>query len=116
MFNGLICIFEEVSSLSIYKTIRQTVQDNLPNCRIVLFGSRARGNDDRFSDYDLLIITPQTFTPKEKVLWSTRLDKAIIKAIQAPVDLVLSSEEEIRWQNELPGHIVRTAMREGVAL
>jgi predicted nucleotidyltransferase len=105
-----------VDSTLIYKTIRQTVLANLPGSRVVLFGSRARGDGDRFSDYDLLIITPSTFTPKEKTHWSTRLDKAIIKAIQIPVDLLLSSEDEIRGQKELPGHIIRTALREGITL
>jgi len=46
----------------------------------------------------------------------TKLDRAIIKAIKVPVDLLLSSEEEIIWQQKLPGHIIRTALREGVAL
>ncbi len=101
---------------STYETIRQTVLANLPDSRIVLFGSHARGDAGRYSDYDLLIITPSVFTPKEKIDWSTRLDRAIIKAIKAPVDLLFSSEEEISWQRELPGHIVRTALREGIVL
>ncbi|HWZ35351.1 MAG TPA: nucleotidyltransferase domain-containing protein [Mucilaginibacter sp.] len=105
-----------MDSLAIYKTIRETVQSNLPDSRVVLFGSRAKGNHDHLSDYDLLVITSSNFTPQEKIQWSTRLDRAIIKAIKAPVDLLLSSEEEIKWQRELPGHIVRTALREGIAL
>lgn len=105
-----------MESLAIYKTIKETIQSNLPESRVVLFGSRARGNHDHLSDYDLLVITPSNFTPQEKVRWSTRLDRAIIKAIKVPVDLLLSSEDEIKWQRELPGHIVRTALREGIAL
>jgi predicted nucleotidyltransferase len=105
-----------VNSATIYNKIRQTVLSYLPGARILLFGSRARGDQDRFSDYDLLIITPTTFTPQEKIFWSSRLDRAIVGAIKAPVDLLLNSEEEIRQKQELPGHIIRSAIREGVAL
>jgi uncharacterized protein len=105
-----------VTNSAIYKKIRETVQSTLPGSRVLLFGSRARGEEDRFSDYDLLVITSHTFSPKEKIYWSTRIDRAIIDAIRIPIDLLLSSEEEVRQQQELPGHIIRTAIREGIAL
>lgn len=105
-----------MSSSAIYKKIRQTVQANLPGSRVVLFGSRARGEQDKFSDYDLLIITPLTFTSTEKIHWSTLLDRAITENVRIPIDLLLSSEEEVRQSQELPGHIIRSAVREGIAL
>jgi predicted nucleotidyltransferase len=105
-----------MDSSAIYKTIRETVLANLPGSRVLLFGSRARGEQDRFSDYDLLVITPQTFAPREKIRLSTLLDRAIVNAIKAPVDLLLNSEEEVREKQDLPGHVVRTAIREGIIL
>jgi predicted nucleotidyltransferase len=105
-----------VDRLEIYKTIRQIVEFNLPGSRVVLFGSHARGDQDRFSDYDLLIITQSTFTSKERIYWSTLLDRAIVTAINAPIDLLLNSEEEVVEKQQLPGHIIRSAMREGIAL
>lgn len=105
-----------MNSSAIYNTIKGTVQGCLPGARIVLFGSHARGDQDHYSDYDLLIITPKTLTPQEKIQWSTRLDRAIVKAIKAPVDLILNSDEEILQKQELPGHIVRSAIREGITL
>ncbi len=101
---------------AVYDTIRKTVQAYLPGSRILLFGSHARGDQDLHSDYDLLIITPETFTPEEKIYWNSKLDRAIVDAIRAPVDILLNSEEEIREKQELPGHIIRSAVREGVAL
>jgi len=89
---------------------------NLPGSRVLLFGSRARGDHDCFSDYDLLVITPQTITPKEKIYWSTRLDRAIVENVNIPIDLLLNSEEEVRQKQELPGHIIRSVMREGIVL
>jgi predicted nucleotidyltransferase len=105
-----------MNTSAVYKQIRQTVHDCLPGARILLFGSRARGDGDSYSDYDLLIITPETFTPQEKIKWSSRLDRAIVKAIKAPVDLLLNSEEEVSQKQELPGHIIRLAVKEGIAL
>ncbi len=105
-----------MNSNLIYDKIRNTVKSCLPDARVMLFGSRARGDADRHSDYDLLIITPKTFTPKEKIFWSTKLDKAIVGAIKAPVDLLLNSDEEIRQKMDLPGHVMRSVMKEGVSL
>ena len=101
---------------SIYRTIRETVLANLPGSRVLLFGSRARNDGDRFSDYDLLVITQQTFTEREKIKLNTLLNHAINRALKIPVDLLINSEEEVREKQDLPGHIVRTAIREGVLL
>jgi len=101
---------------STHTTIRETVLTHLPGSRILLFGSRARGDQDRFSDYDLLIITPQTFTPREKIHLSTLLDRAIFNALKIPVDLLINSEEEVFEKKELPGHVVRTALKDGITL
>ncbi len=105
-----------MSNIAIYDVIKKTVQALLPDSRVLLFGSQARGTFDSHSDYDLLIITPDTLTPKERLSWSTKLDRALIKAIHAPVDLLLYSEDEVHQKQILPGHIVRTAMREGIVL
>ena len=43
------------------------------------------GEQDVHTDYDLLIVTPSTFTPQEKIEWSSRIDRAIVKAVLAPV-------------------------------
>ena len=105
-----------MDSQAIYKTIRETVQSNLPGARVLLFGSRARGDFDRFSDYDLLVITPETFAPREKIKLSTLLNHAIFNALKIPVDLLINSEDEVREKQDLPGHVVRTAIREGIIL
>jgi predicted nucleotidyltransferase len=105
-----------MNNVAVYKAIRQTVQSHIPGSRILLFGSRARGSHDRNSDYDLLIITQITFTLREKIDLSTRLDRAIVDNIKIPVDLLINSEEEVRQKQELPGHIIRSAVKEGVFL
>jgi predicted nucleotidyltransferase len=105
-----------MNDAAVYKAIRQTVQANLPGSRILLFGSRARGDGDSKSDYDLLIITPLTFTAKEKIDLSTLLDHALVSTVNIPVDLLINSEEEVQQKQGLPGHIVRSAIKEGFFL
>ncbi len=105
-----------MNSATTCRTIKETVQTCLPGSRVLLFGSRARGEEDHHSDYDLLVVTPRTFTPQEKIEWSSRIDRAIVKAIRAPVDLLLNSEEEILQKQQLPGHIIRSVMKEGMVL
>lgn len=86
----------------------------LPNAKVLLFGSRARKDHSGHSDYDLLIITDKTFTPREKLHWMSVLNKALVQTIHAPVDVLLNSEEEIK--KELPGHVVRWATKEDLLL
>jgi uncharacterized protein len=105
-----------VSTATTYKQIRDTVEAHLPDARVVLFGSRARGDNDTQSDYDLLIILPATLTPKEKMKWRNCLDHALVHSINAPVDVLINSEEEVRQKQQLPGHVIQYAMREGITL
>jgi len=101
---------------AIYNMIRTTVQGCLPGARVLLFGSRARGDNGPLSDYDLMVITPGNLTQKDKLSWSSSIRKSIVKSVQAPVDLLLYSEKEILQNQDLPGHIVRSAIKEGIAL
>ena len=57
-----------------------------PNSTIVLFGSRARGDNRPSSDFDVLVII------KGKVTWSIVEDISFI-ADELPVDLIVKSIE-----------------------
>jgi predicted nucleotidyltransferase len=99
-----------------YSLIRQTVDAFIPGSRILLFGSQARGDYDNASDYDLLIITNQKYSVKEKIHWLGILNRSLVNAIDAPFDVLMDSEEEIFLKGQLPGHIIQTALKEGVAI
>lgn len=105
-----------MSKNEIYATIKSTVNAYLPDARVLLFGSHARGDNDRYSDYDLLVITPSELSRTEKVNLTTTLDKALVHTLHAPFDVLVYSENEVSRKRVLPGHIIRTAMREGLAL
>jgi len=101
---------------TIYQQIRATIDSYFPGAPVMLFGSRARGDHNLKSDYDLLIVTPHTLNPQEKVKRTTELDKALVNALHIPVDILLNSEEEVKVKQELPGHIIRWAVKEGIAI
>lgn len=97
-------------------TIKSTVYSYLPNSRVLLFGSRARGEADKHSDYDLLIVTNDTFTPRVKMDWENKIRKALVYALKAPFDVIVESENEVTEKKDLTGHIVHYAMKEAVEI
>ena len=96
--------------------IKNMVHAYFPDARIILLGSHARGDSDKHSDYDLMVVTPEKLT---KTVWlsnSDRIYKDLINVFHAPFDLLFYSEDEITAKKELPGHIVKTALKEGIHL
>jgi predicted nucleotidyltransferase len=55
----------------------------------------AKGTADKGSDYDLLIISKANIPKQEKGGWRSKLDAALVYALNAPVDIILNSEEEV---------------------
>ena len=51
-----------------------------------------------------------------KIRYSSMIDKALIKSIHAPVDILLNSEKEVNIKRNLSGHIIKTALSEGISL
>ncbi len=83
--------------------------------RIILFGSRARKDFTRFSDYDILIITNRTFEINEKMRISKNIRTYLAK-LGIDVDVIIKSDNEVEVLKDKPGSIVRNALKEGVAL
>lgn len=58
----ILFIFIKITN-EIHHTIELMVNFFLPNVQVLLFGPRARGKFSSDSDYDLLIVTNETFAP-----------------------------------------------------
>jgi len=77
--------------------------------RIILFGSRARGEAREDSDFDFLVIEAHV---KDRAREMVRLRRAL-RPLRIPVDvLVYSTEDVARWGNQ-PGSALYFALREG---
>jgi predicted nucleotidyltransferase len=101
---------------NVHTKIKRTVESFLPGAKILLFGSQARGDNNQGSDYDLLIITKEKYSSKDKINLRTQIGNNLENLIRAPFDVLMGDENEIEMKKALPGHIFRTAMREGIYL
>ncbi len=95
----------------IQQMVRRIVSGFHPE-KIILFGSHARGEEGPGSDVDLLVVMPFRGSKREKQL-EIRL---ALRGIPIPKDIVVTTPEEFRWRQEIPGTIERPAAREGKVL
>ena len=73
--------------------------------KIILFGSRARGDYNKQSDLDLLIILPKIKSMREKIHLSTVLRKRFAsKMIDA--DIVVKDTKDVEYLKDKPGSVV----------
>jgi len=95
--------------------VKEKVKEVIPFSRILLFGSRTRNDADEQSDYDLLVIVPNSISIREKISVRTSIRKKLL-ASGIRSDILIQSEEELKSKKLIPGHIIKTIMREGVTL
>ncbi len=103
------------SSNNTFTTIAEVARAVLPGTQVVLFGSHAGGEAHRDSDYDILVITEHSLEAENKFTLRTQIRKQLLER-DIRCDILLQSERETQVKKELPGHIVRSALREGIAL
>ena len=48
--------------------------------------------------------------------WMSILSKALVKTIHAPCDILVNSEKDVEIKKQLPGHVIKWALKEGVWL
>ena len=80
--------------------------------QIILFGSRARGDAQPDSDFDLLVVMPVAGSKREK---SVELGVAL-HDIRVAKDIIVVTPEEFAWQQNQVGTIAYPAVREGRVL
>jgi predicted nucleotidyltransferase len=96
-------------------TIAVTIERIRAACdprRIVLFGSRARGQAGPDSDVDLLVVLDRIENRRREAVALRRL----LADLPLAKDLVLATPEEIASRGNLVGSVLRPALRDGVVL
>jgi predicted nucleotidyltransferase len=91
--------------------VRRIIETAHPD-KIILFGSRARGNARPDSDFDLVVI-------KESDEPAHRRDASLYLALaglNAPVDVMMFTPAEVRDWSPVPQAFITTAFREGKVL
>ena len=95
--------------------IKKTARSYISDADIMLFGSRARNEDSKESDFDILIITDQDISPENKTPLRTSIRKdLLISGIRT--DILIQSRNEIEKKKRLPGHFIKNIMQEAILL
>ena len=95
--------------------IKEIIKSQIPDSRIVLFGSRARGDFNSQSDYDILLILPHQIDLKSKMKLSTKI-KNVLLEYDILADVIVQSSDEVEKKKNFIGNVVREAMKEGVEI
>jgi len=96
---------------SLENIIPQIVAEISPQ-KLILFGSSARNDADKFNDIDLLIIIKDGVQRRQTAqhLYKT------IRSGAVPVDFVLATETDIDLYRSVKGYVYFKALQEGVTL
>ena len=110
----------EMENERIIKDIKEKIVECLNKMsisakNIILFGSRARGDSSKYSDYDFLIITEKTFNIKEKMEINKKVNQILAKLL-IPSDIIINSEEEVEYKKNRIGCVARYALKEGIKI
>jgi uncharacterized protein len=99
----------------VIQNIKRTILQVFPDSRIILFGSRARDDYETDSDYDILIIIKDEIGQELKLPYRTQIRKALLEQ-EIFSDILIQSQKEVEVKKNLTGHIIKTALLEGVTL
>jgi predicted nucleotidyltransferase len=80
-----------------------------PGSKVILFGSQARGDADRQSDVDLLVVEPEV---ENRIKEMIRLDSAL-EPLLVPVDILVASAAEFDYWKDTVNTLHYHAAREG---
>ena len=101
---------------SAIKTIEEAIgSKGLKVKKIMLFGSRARGNPREDSDWDFFVIVDKKLGFNEK--WDIIDEiKTKLAKLKIPNDIILKSEDEVEESKDDIGRITYYALKEGIEL
>jgi len=94
------------------EVVRRLVEAYLPE-RIYLFGSVARGDAGRDSDYDLLVIVPDDASPERL---RSRLAYRALRGTGTAVDVVVWPKSSFERRARVAASLPATVSREGILL
>jgi len=80
--------------------------------RIILFGSHARGDADRDSDIDLLVVVEDVESRRELAVEIMES----LRGIGYPKDVIVATEYIMKRYGKIPGLIYEVAQTEGIVL
>ena len=109
---GLEKLLEEVE---LGKMVQAIVNEVDPE-QVILFGSRARGDERENSDIDLIVVEAEPFGPeRSRHREIVRLHHALA-GFHVPTDILVYSHEDVDYWRDSLNHVLARALREGKVL
>ena len=94
----------------------QAIVDEVDPEQVILFGSRARGEEREDSDVDLVVVEAEPFgKTRSRRLEAVRLWRTLSRFVVPKDILVYSRDEAERWRGSID-HVLARALREGWVL
>ena len=104
-----------VSDALLDEMVRAIVDEVDPE-QVILFGSRARGEEREGSDVDLIVVEAEPFGPaRSRHGELVRLYHALA-GFRVPADVLVYSHEDVDYWRDSLNHVLARALREGKVL
>jgi predicted nucleotidyltransferase len=102
-------MIDDATETHLLAMVLERIAERFQPLRLILFGSRARGDARADSDIDLLVVLPAV-TDNRRIAIDIR---RALRDLPVGKDIVVTSPEEIERRGHLVGSILRPALREG---
>jgi predicted nucleotidyltransferase len=93
----------------VVQTMVERITKQFRPLRIVLFGSRARGQATALSDVDLLVVLPEVANKRHAAVEILRA----LGDLPVATDVVVTTPEELARRGQVNGDVLCAALREG---
>ena len=98
-----------------FEKILDAILAEVKPARIMLFGSYATGNQTQDSDIDIIVLTQEELSRRNKLNLLTRIEKRFLQ-LNYPIDLVLKSLKQFEGYKSYPGTLNYDVNRDGKIL
>src|SRR3990170_4396734 len=99
----------DVSTSDLLAVVRDRIVERFDPVRVIVFGSRARGEAGPDSDLDLLVVLAKVDNKRHKAIEIRR----VLRDLPVEKDIVVTTPEELARRGQIVGTVLRSAMREG---
>jgi hypothetical protein len=106
------CVNNDINDPVLAEIVRRLVKAYKPK-QIYLFGSKARGDDNPDSDYDLMVIIPDDTPPERR---RSKLAYEQMWGTGVSADVLVWTEENFRKRLVLKASLPSTIQQEGIIL
>lgn len=101
-----------MTATDIISVMTQRLVEEFQPLKIILFGSRARGDARPDSDVDLLVVLSECEDKRKTAVAMRR----VLTGFPVGKDIIVTTPEEIARRGNVTGTVLRPALREGKTL